>query len=246
MKDFMLALCQMRVSDDKAANLKKAESLVREASLNGARMVVLPEMFICPYQNDAFVKNAETLSESPSLKKLSQMAQNNGVYLFAGSIPEKQGDRVYNTCLVFDDNGEHIGTHRKMHLFDIDVPGQMVFKESDTLSAGDSMTMVETPFAKVGVMICYDIRFPELARLMALNGAEVLIVPAAFNMVTGPAHWELLIRTRALDNQAYLAACAPARCEEASYIAYAHSMISDPWGRIIAEGDINEEIVYAT
>jgi len=131
-----------------------------------------------------------------------------------------------------------------MHLFDVDVKGKIRFKESDTLFPGNNITVVETEHCKIGIAICYDIRFPELIRLMALEGAKAIIIPAAFNMVTGPAHWDLLIRGRAVDNQVFVAAASPARDENSGYVAYGNSMIADPWGNILAKAGSGEEIVY--
>jgi len=147
---------------------------------------------------------------------------------------------VYNTSYVFDRAGKEIAKHRKMHLFDIEVEGGQQFKESDVLSAGAGVTVFDTEFCKMGLMICYDIRFPELSRLMAIMGAEVIVVPAAFNMTTGPAHWEISFRMRALDNQVYMIGAAPARDYEASYHAYGNSIVTAPWGNVVCRMDEKE------
>jgi len=158
-----------------------------------------------------------------------------------------EGNHVYNTSYVFDRKGEKIAKHRKMHLFDIDVEGGQYFKESDVLTPGKDVTVFDTEFCRIGLGICYDIRFPELSRLMVLEGAEVIIFPAAFNMTTGPAHWELNFRGRALDNQVYTIGVAPARDLKASYHSYGNSIVVSPWGNVInrmdeKEGYIIEEI----
>jgi omega-amidase len=243
MKDLQIALCQMKVGPDKAQNMKNAVKFIKEAGQK-ADLVVLPEMFNCPYQTDQFPLYAEVAEESPTLEAVSQAAQKAKVYLVAGSIPEREEGRIYNTSFIYNPDGELIGRHRKMHLFDIDVPGQIQFKESETLTPGNEVTVVETDFGKLGVAICYDIRFPELSRLMTLQGAELLIFPGAFNLTTGPAHWEILSRVRALDNQVYLATCSPARDEEASYVAYGHSLVADPWGDVVGEAGEVEGILY--
>ena len=155
-------------------------------------------------------------------------------------MPELDEDRVYNTSYAFDRAGKEIAKHRKMHLFDIEVEGGQQFKESDVLSAGAGVTVFDTEFCKMGLMICYDIRFPELSRLMALMGAEVVVVPAAFNMTTGPAHWEISFRMRALDNQVYMIGAAPARDYEASYHAYGNSIVTAPWGDVVCRMDEKE------
>lgn len=245
MKPFKIAVCQMHVIDDKDVNLKKAVDLIEESAAKDADLVILPEMFNCPYDNEKFPLYAEDRKNSKSLRAVSKAARECGVYLVAGSIPESAGEKIYNTSFIFSPKGVVIGSHRKLHLFDIDVPDGVTFKESDTLKSGEEITVVETSFGKLGVAICYDIRFPELLRLMALDGVELMVLPAAFNTTTGPAHWEPLIRSRAVDNQFFLAAASPARDENASYVAYGHSMIVDPWGEVLAEAGEGEEIIYA-
>ena len=238
-----LALCQMNVIDDKEENIKNASLMIAKACKN-ADFIVLPEMFNCPYSNDKFIEYCEIENDSFTLNKISSLAKKNNVYILAGSIPEKENENLYNTSYLFNKQGEIIAKHRKMHLFDIDVKDQITFKESDVLTAGDEFTIVETEFGKIGIGICYDIRFPELARIMVENGALILFYPGAFNMTTGPAHWELLFRSRALDNQVYCVGVAPALNTEASYHSFGHSIITSPWGEIIAEASEKEEIIF--
>ena len=146
---------------------------------------------------------------------------------------------------MFNPNGEIIAKHRKMHLFDIDVKGKIYFKESDTLTAGNQITIAETSFGKIGIGICYDIRFPELARLMALEGADILCYPGAFNLTTGPAHWEMLFKARACDNQVFTIGVAPALDKNANYNSYGHSLIVNPWGEILSSASFEEELIIA-
>lgn len=235
----------MMVKDDKEANLKKAVDLIRKSSSEGADLVVLPEMFNCPYENEKFPLYAEHRDDSVTLRTVKEAARDYGVYLVAGSIPESEGDKIYNTSIVFNRDGDLLGAHRKLHLFDVDVPDGICFKESDTLSPGDDFTILDTELGKLGVVICYDIRFGELIRLMALEGVEFLIVPGAFNMTTGPAHWDSLIRSRAIENQFYVVAASPARDLDASYVAYGHSLIVDPWGEVLSRAGAGEEIIFA-
>lgn len=242
---FRLALCQMEVVDDKVKNIARALEMLEKSADLKSDIAVLPEMFNCPYDSSRFDSYAETIDSSHTLSAISKKAAELGIYVAAGSIPERAGEKIYNTCVVFDRTGQIIGRHRKMHLFDIDVAGKIRFMESEVLSYGNEVTIVKTEFCKIGIAICYDIRFPELSRLMSLQGAKVIIVPGAFNMVTGPAHWEILIRTRALDNQVYLAAASPARSLTASYTAYGNSMIASPWGTVIKRASEKEEIIYA-
>ncbi len=240
---FKLGLCQMAGTMDKDETRAIAEKFVREAAENGAQVISLPEMWDCPYSNDYFRDYAEP-ADGPTVEFMSRLAEELKVYLIGGSISELDGDRVYNTSFSFDPSGRIIGRHRKVHLFDIDVEGGIRFMESDTLTAGNELTVVDTEFCKIGVAICYDIRFPEWFRKMALAGAQLIVLPAAFNMTTGPAHWDLSIRARALDNQVYMAANAPARVEDGVYVSYGNSCIASPWGDFIAHADEKPQIIY--
>jgi predicted amidohydrolase len=242
---FKAGICQMKVFDDKAANLVAATRMVREAASRGCRLAVLPEMFNCPYTTKYFPIYAEPIP-GPASSQLSILAREEDIYLVAGSIPEKDDDgRCYNTSMVFDPAGRMIAKHRKAHLFDIDIPGGITFFESETLSPGQKITTFETAFGTMGLAICYDMRFPELARAMTLRGARVLIYPAAFNQVTGPLHWEVLLRARAVDNQVFVIAASPANHPQSVYAAYGHSMAVDPWGKVIAEAG-NGEMLLVT
>lgn len=241
---FRISLCQMKVEDDKDKNIKKAVGMIEESAKNKAQMVILPEMFNCPYDTSKFSKYAEMAVRGNTISAVSKAAKENGVYVVAGSIPEKEENKIYNTCFIFDEYGKNIGRHRKIHLFDIDIPGKITFRESDTLTPGKDITIVDTKFCKVGVAICYDIRFPEVFRRMTLGGAKLIVVPGSFNMTTGPAHWELLMRTRAVDNQVYLAAVSPARNQEASYVSYGNSLVVDPWANVEVRAGGEEEILF--
>lgn len=231
-----LGLCQMAVSRDKGENLRRAEAALRQAAAQGAQLAMLPEMFNCPYENPCFPVYGEPAG-GETWQFLSRMARELGLYLAGGSVPELEGERVYNTCYFFSPEGEELARHRKVHLFDIDVPGGQRFQESDTLTAGDQITVVDTPLGKIGLAICFDIRFSELFRVMGAKGAQVILVPAAFNMTTGPVHWELAFRSRAVDNQCFVAGCSPARDTQASYVAYGHSLVCNPWGTVLAQLD---------
>lgn len=243
MSNVKIGICQMDICDDKDTNIKNAEKMIRDAAYNGSKIVVLPEMFNCPYENKYFPLFAE-IYPGCTTNVLSNLAKELEIYIVGGSIPEKEDDRIYNTSYIFDIEGKLIGKHRKMHLFDIDVEGGITFKESDTLGYGNEVTVVETKYFKMGIAICYDMRFPELMRLMVLKGADVIVIPAAFNMTTGPAHWETLLRARALDNQVYFVVASPSRNMDASYHAYGHSSVVNPWGKIVNEADEKECILY--
>jgi len=240
-----LGICQMKVFEDKAGNMASAVKMIREAAAEGCRLVVLPEMFICPYAARYFPIYAEPIP-GETANRLAALAAEEGIYLVAGSIPERDDEgSIYNTSMVFNPAGRMIAKHRKVHLFDIAIPGGITFYESETLSPGQEVTTFETGFGHMGLAICYDLRFPELARLMTLRGASVLIFPAAFNTVTGPLHWEVLLRARAIDNQVFVIAASPANHPQALYQAYGHSLVIDPWGKIVAAAGTDETILMA-
>lgn len=237
-----LSLIQMKTAASPEENIARIKPLLKQAREDGADMAVLPEMCACPYENAAF-RHYAMEPDAPFLREMAGEAKKYGLYLVAGSVPEKSGDKIYNTSFVFDPKGQRIAFQRKMHLFDINIEGGQYFKESDTFTPGDWLTLFDTPWGRFGLMICYDIRFPELARLLALEGARAIIVPAAFNMTTGPAHWELSFRARALDNQVFMAGCAPARDLGASYHSWGHSIVTDPWGTVLGQLDEKEGIL---
>lgn len=239
-----VALIQSRVYEQKEENLRRAEARIQEAAEAGAELVMLPEMFACPYRNDYFVLNAEEAG-GVSYARMQAAAVQHGVLLVAGSIPEREGEKLYNTCFVFDRQGREIAKHRKMHLFDIAVKGGQHFRESDTFSAGDTVTVFESELGRFGLCICFDIRFPELMRCMALRGAQAILIPAAFNMTTGPAHWELAFRQRAVDNQLFTLGCSPARDRNGVYVPYGNSIVCSPWGEVLACAGAEEGILYA-
>lgn len=245
MEKIKIAAIQMSTVADKMENVRTVKAYLEKIKDENPDFVILPEMFCCPYQTENFPIYAEK-EGGPVWQQLSGYAKQYGIYLIGGSKPEKDAEgNVYNTSYIFDREGKQIGKHRKVHLFDIDIKGGQTFKESDTLTAGDSDTVFDTEFGKIGVMLCFDIRFPELSRMMVNDGAKVIFVPAAFNMTTGPAHWELSFRTRALDNQIYMVGCAPARDVSAGYISWGHSIVTDPWGRVIDMLDEKKGILLA-
>ncbi|XP_077919538.1 omega-amidase NIT2 isoform X3 [Halichoerus grypus] len=242
MATFRLALIQLQVSSIKSDNVTRACGLIREAATQGAQIVSLPECFNSPYGTKYFPEYAEKIP-GESTQKLSEVAKECGVYLIGGSIPEEDAGKLYNTCAVFGPDGTLLVKYRKLHLFDIDVPGKITFQESKTLSPGDSFSTFDTPYCRVGLGICYDLRFAELAQIYAQRGCQLLVYPGAFNMTTGPAHWELLQRGRAVDNQVYVATASPARDDQASYVAWGHSTIVSPWGEVLAKAGTEETVV---
>jgi predicted amidohydrolase len=158
-------------------------------------------------------------------------------------VPEREGDKLYNTCFVFDEDGIQIAKHRKVHLFDVDIPG-MRFHESHTFTPGEDITVFDTRYGRFGVAICFDVRFPELFRAMAKRGAKMIFLPAQFNMKTGPAHWDLSLRMRAVDNEVFFAGAAAARYEGFAYECWGHSAFIDPYGVVLSKCDEKERILY--
>lgn len=228
---------QMPVFNNKDDSLNFVKKVIEKEVPEDVDLICLPEMFCCPYEMYKFPIYAE--KEGGKIWSFcSQLAKERKVYLSAGSMPEidNQG-YVYNTAYVFNRKGEQIAKHRKMHLFDIQIEGGQHFQESATLKAGNSITTFNTEFGKFGLCICYDIRFIELTRLMTLKGAQLILVPAAFNMSTGPSHWETLFKSQALNNQVFVIGTAPARVETASYQSWGHSIITNPWGTVISQAD---------
>ncbi|CAI8029415.1 Omega-amidase NIT2 [Geodia barretti] len=250
---FRLALVQLAVGSNKATNLSRAAEKVREAAQNGSKIVALPECFNSPYGTQYFKDYAEEVpaetgqpgpGAGESCKALSQVARECGVFLVGGSIPEVRKGKYYNTSMSFGPDGALLGVFRKVHLFDIDIPGKQKFKESDILSPGDKLLSFDTDWCKVGIGICYDLRFYELASIYGLRGCKLLLYPGAFNTTTGPLHFELLIRGLAANNQLFVAGVSPAQDLTASYHAWGHSMLCNPWGKVVVSADEKEGIVY--
>lgn len=246
---FKIGLCQLSVTADKERNIAHARKAIEEAVEKGAQLVLLPEIWNSPYSNDSFPVYAEDIDAggdaSPSTAMLSEVSHALKITIVGGSIPERCGDRLYNTCCIFGSDGKLKAKHRKIHLFDINIPGKITFMESKTLTAGGSPTIVDTEVGRIGIGICYDIRFSELAMLYAARGAHLICYPGAFNMTTGPLHWELLQRARAADNQLYVATCSPARDAGAGYVAWGHSTLVGPFGEVLATTEHEEAIIIS-
>lgn len=240
-----LGLIQMAVDDDKAANLTRARAQIAEAVRQGAELVILPEMFCVPYETARFADYAESAG-GPAQQMLAAAAKENACWLIGGSICEEEDGQYYNTSYVYDPEGRCVAKHRKMHLFDIDIRGGQYFKESDVLSPGGGLTLFDTPWGRIGLAVCFDIRFADMAMAMVDSGARMLIYPASFNMSTGPRHWELLFRARAMDGQCYAIGVAPARDEGASYVSWGHSIVADPWAQVVCDLGTEEKIEVVT
>ncbi len=244
MNTVKIAVIQIRTELEQDVTLEKAGRMVREAAENGAQIAVLPEMFNCPYSRHYFRPIAH-LGHEKTVAAMSQWARDNSVLLVGGSIPETEGENIYNTCFVFDEQGRQIARHRKVHLFDVDIPG-MRFSESATFTPGNEITVFDTKYGKMGVAVCFDVRFPELFRAMAVRGAQVAFLPAQFNTATGPTHWEMTLRSRAVDNEFFVVGASAALYEGFDYECWGHSAVCDPFGTVIDSCDEREQILYST
>jgi predicted amidohydrolase len=234
---FLAAAVQLNCTSNEQANWESARSLIERAAGHGAKFVATPENTNYLGPHDEKVRRAEPL-DGPTGTRFADLARRLGIHLLLGSFNEKSDEerRCFNTSVLFGPDGRVLATYRKMHLFDVDVPGGPRFAESDTCKPGDAVTVVETPLAHFGLSICYDLRFPELYRAMTDRGAQVLMIPAAFTLATGKDHWEPLMRARAIENQCYVIAPAQHGDHDDAGIkaSWGHAMIVDPWGLPVA------------
>jgi predicted amidohydrolase len=241
-----VACVQMTSGPDKAANIEQAEGLVAQAAAAGAELVVLPEKWNAIGPPDVLHAAGEPLETGESVEAMSGWAARHGITLVGGSISERREGRekLSNTSLVFDREGELTAVYRKIHLFDVDVGGRS-YRESDAEEPGDEVVVAEADGWRVGLSVCYDIRFPELYRILALEGAELVTVPAHFTLYTGKDHWHLLLRARAVENTYFVAAAAQIGEPWPGRPSYGRSLIADPWGIVVAEAPDEKTVVVA-
>jgi len=243
---FAVAALQLNSGPDKDANWQRAEAFVRAAAARGAALVVLPEIFFWRGPRSGEMQAAETIP-GPTTERLAGLARALGIHLVGGSILERAADRekVFNTSTLFDARGKLIARYRKLHLFDVDIPGHVTIRESDTRLRGEDTVTVQTDLGRIGLSVCYDLRFPELYRRLARDGAEIVCLPSAFTFPTGAAHWEVLVRARAIENQVYVVAPNQIGRSAGGFNDYGNSLIVDPWGIPVARAP-NEETVVLT
>jgi len=244
--DIQAAAIQLNANAARDENVAKAVRMVAQAAANGAKLVVLPELFNGYGDLAAVVAEAEPIP-GPTSEALRQCAIRHGLWLVAGSICERSDPpgRGYNTSLFFGPDGSTLATYRKLHLFDANVPGNVNVCESQHMAAGSDVVVAHTEIANFGLAICYDLRFPELFRQLSRRGMEVLLFPSAFLAATGRDHWHVLVRARAIENQCYVVAANQCGRHTERLASYGHSLIVDPWGRILAEAGDDEAIIYA-
>jgi predicted amidohydrolase len=240
------AAVQLCAGSDKEANFAAAERLVRQGVQRGASLVVLPEVFFWRGARGDELGAAEPIP-GPTTKRLAGLAQELGIHLVGGSILERVSGsaKPYNTSVAFDPAGTLIGCYRKTHLFDVDIPGQVTIRESDTRARGQEAVVLPTSLAPIGLAVCYDLRFPELFRRLTDAGASIVCLPSAFTFPTGAAHWEVLLRARAIENQVYVIAPNQIGCSPSGVNDYGHSLIVDPWGTVVARAANGEGVIVA-
>ena len=239
------AALQLNTTDEYDRNLEVAERLVRAAAADGSQLVVLPEKWTVMGGPEAIRSSAEPL-DGPALTAAASWASELGIFLVAGSVPEVVPDqeKLANTSVLFGPDGEPLALYRKIHMFDVDV-GDVSYRESETEQAGEEIVVGEAGGVMLGLTICYDLRFPELYRILALRGARVITVPSAFTERTGRDHWEVLIRARAIENQVFMVAAGQIGFAAPHYRSYGRSMIVDPWGVVLAQAADTEGFVAA-
>jgi predicted amidohydrolase len=240
-----VACVQMTSRADKAANLERAETLVARAAATGADVVVLPEKWNAIGSADVLHAAAESLDGGESATAMSEWARRHGIVLVGGSITERREGRekLSNTCAVYGPDGELVAAYRKIHLFDVEVAG-LVYRESEAEEPGEEPVVAQAEWP-IGLSVCYDVRFPELYRILALEGALLVTVPAHFTLHTGKDHWEPLLRARAIENQLYVAAAAQIGETIPGRWSYGRSLIADPWGLVLALAPDEETVIAA-
>jgi predicted amidohydrolase len=238
------AAVQLNSTDEKSRNLEAAEHLVRAAAADGAELVALPEKWNLLAGGEELLAGAEPL-DGPSLGAARAWARELGIHLLAGSVSESAGERAFNTSILIAPDGSDLAVYRKIHMFDVDVGG-VAYRESEYEEPGEEIVIAEPDgMPAVGLTVCYDLRFPELYRILALRGARLLTVPSAFTLATGRDHWEVLLRARAIENQAFVLAADQVGEAAPHFSSFGHSAIVDPWGAVLAVAPDEECFVAA-
>ncbi|MDP2271731.1 MAG: carbon-nitrogen hydrolase family protein [Archangium sp.] len=241
-----IAATQMTSGADKAHNLDVATRLIRRAAEAGSSLVGLPENFSWMGPEPERDSNAETV-EGETLTRMAELARSLKISVLAGSVLETgaPGGRLFNTSVLFGPDGGRLGLYRKIHLFDVEVGDGQTYRESAAVAPGTEVVVADAPFGKVGLSVCYDLRFPELYRKLSESGAVLLTVPSAFTLMTGKDHWEVLLRARAIENQAYVLAPAQQGRHPKDRLTWGHAMVVDPWGLVVARASEGEGLAMA-
>ena len=244
---FRAACVQLRSSDDVEDNIRTTSELIREARSRGAQFVGTPEntTLMAP-DGGAKLERSFDEAHDPALPKFAALAEELGIWLMIGSLAIKVSDtKTANRSFLIDPKGRITARYSKIHLFDVDLPSGEKYRESNTVAGGDSATLADTPFGKIGMTICYDLRFPHLYRSLSQKGASLLTVPSAFTETTGKAHWHVLLRARAIENGAFVLAPAQGGTHANGRKTYGHSLIIAPWGEIMAEAGTDPSVIVA-
>lgn len=239
-----VAVVQMNSSESRSDNLRRAARLVSEAANQGAQLIALPELFNCLGEPESIRANAEPMSGA-TVSKMRELAKSFNITLLAGSFARLDDDSVFNASPLISPSGDILATYDKLHLFDIDIPGEVTFKESDLMGFGDHLCITATSVGTIGQATCYDLRFPALFQRLVEQGAEIIAIPSAFAMSTGRDHWEVLLRARAIENQCFVIAPNQFGRHGEKLQTYGRSMIIDPWGTVIAQAPDKECVIYA-
>lgn len=256
MSELVVGAVQMTSTENLEGNLERARELVRQAATFGALLVGLPENFAyLGNDRDHRLAIAETLPDpgtagagptGPILGAMQELARATGTWLLLGGFPERgAGNKIRNSAVLLDPSGAVVSVYRKMHLFDVDVPGGRRFRESEAIEPGGAPVVAETPWGGLGLSICYDLRFPELYRALTAGGARIVTVPSAFTVETGKDHWHVLLRARAIENQVFLLAPAQFGVHGPNRSSYGHALVVDPWGVVLAECGDHEGVALA-
>ncbi|MBF0754153.1 carbon-nitrogen hydrolase family protein [Jeotgalicoccus nanhaiensis] len=241
-----IALVQMNTKQDKAKNLNDITNFIEEAASEGAELVSLPEYCTYMGKDEDKVKHAESIPNGETFELLSNLAKTHSIFIHVGSILEEyNNEKSYNTSFIINPHGEIIGKYQKIHLFDIEIEGVSKYMESNSIINGTSPKMIDLPVGKAGLSICYDMRFPELYRGYALEGAKILFIPAAFTRYTGMLHWELILRARAVENQCFVIAAGQFGENLPGKECFGSSMVIDPWGMVISRASEGTGVIYA-
>ncbi len=243
---YLMGAVQMTSTADRGRNLDTALRLVNEAADLGAKLVALPENFAYMGPEEGRLATAEPV-EGPTLGALRELARRRSIFVVAGSIAEKSPNpkMTANTSAVIGDDGSILAVYRKIHLFDVNIPDGARYAESEVVIPGDKVVVAPTPLGRIGLTVCYDLRFPELYRKLASLGAEVITIPAAFTLFTGKDHWEVLLRARAIENLAYVVAPAQVGRHSANRQTFGNAMVVDPWGVVLARCPDGEGVCVA-
>ncbi|MFH0900339.1 MAG: carbon-nitrogen hydrolase family protein [Pseudomonadota bacterium] len=246
---FVAACVQLTSKADVAANMATCQRLCAQARCRGAELVVLPENFAFMGETEREkLAIAESLGKGPLCQTLAEIATKQGIWLIAGGLPERSDvdGKVYNTLVAFSPDGRIAASYRKIHLFDVHIPGGAYFRESGTVVGGKDPVVLDSPWGRIGLSICYDLRFPELYRVLVDQGAKMVVVPAAFTLHTGKDHWHVLLRARAVENEIYVLAAGQFGRHNEKRMTYGHSVIVDPWGVVLAEAPDRECVITTT